>query len=867
MVNLHKSFSFCLTVLFLALSSQANAQAPAVDQVKLPAASEVKGERLDPSTYGKTVVEDMAAVLERDRLTTNEQRNNPKARNGKPGSWKVPSLRAMGEAHSGKNHITNGWGDTEIGIRFPEPVDVQGAYFAGLGDPGVWTNELKVIGYRNSKEVSSSDWFTNIGKEPTWFAVNLQGVDRIVVVAGKVINGGGWYTLDDLTYTVAGKTKANQKPIVINFDDLTPGADLSGSNYAGLTWETGTGNFNEDAIQSPSFPIDYVEAIPANNALAAQAASGTNAVAPQLMNQYQGSIRGDAGQFSFPPDTHGAIGPNHFVEVVNTIFSIYNKVDGTLISQTSLGSFLPGSSGDPRILFDQHSNRWVVMVTDFSTKLFVAVSATNDPTGSWTKTNFVASQGFDAGTFPDYPTLGVDKDGIYIAAFMAGNTMTVFVIDKAPLVSGTGLGAITAFRALPWEGAIQPAHTYGNGAGDRQYFVSVSGSSSIRVRRLNGSVTSPTLVTLGFISVPAFGSPPNAPSLGSSVALDSIGTRLMNAVYRNGSIWTTHAKNVGGRSGIQWYELNPVALTLTQTGTIAASAANPGLYYLIPSIMVDSVGNVLLSFSGSKSSMYASVYYTGRLAGDPLGEMAEPVLVKVGTGPQNNVDQFGRNRFGDYSYTSLDPVDETLWSIQEYGHGTNIWGTWLAKYQANSCLPPSGVGFASHSFNITVPAGVDPIALRIDGDPNDPLIACISKYVQADGTLGNTPVFQLPAVWDGILATGSELIPSSDPPAPVREYFVFAECQSTGLVSAGRSVPMTLWADLDNSSDHDIVDIILAINFVTNPPVFPPTFAAVDVGGCQANGELDISDIVQVILIATDYGGSFENSACPRPCS
>ena len=45
-------------------------------------------------------------------------------------------------------------------------------------------------------------------------------------------------------------------------------------------------------------------------------------------------------------------------------------------------------------------------------------------------------------------------------------------LEKAPLLSGTpGLGTITAFRNLPFEGAIQPCHTYG--AAPAQYFVSV----------------------------------------------------------------------------------------------------------------------------------------------------------------------------------------------------------------------------------------------------------------------------------------------------------------------------------------------------------------------------------------------------------
>jgi hypothetical protein len=60
--------------------------------------------------------------------------------------------------------------------------------------------------------------------------------------------------------------------------------------------------------------------------------------------------------------------------------------------------------------------------------------------------------------------------------------------------------------------------------------------------------------------------------------------------------------------------------------------------------------------------------------------MAAPAQYKAGTGSHNLVDGAGRNRWGDYSYTTLDPVDETtFWTIQEYGHDTDIWGTYIAK--------------------------------------------------------------------------------------------------------------------------------------------------------------------------------------------
>ncbi|MCZ6834753.1 MAG: hypothetical protein O7G85_03170 [Planctomycetota bacterium] len=110
-------------------------------------------------------------------------------------------------------------------------------------------------------------------------------------------------------------------------------------------------------------------------------------------------VRGDASSWSYPPDTCGAIGPNHFVEVVNRNFAVYDRTSGSELVNIHLQSFLPGSNGDPRVVWDQYDNRFIVIVSDFddSKRLYLAVSTTADPTGSWFKTDFLTDGGTDAG--------------------------------------------------------------------------------------------------------------------------------------------------------------------------------------------------------------------------------------------------------------------------------------------------------------------------------------------------------------------------------------------------------------------------------------------------------------------------------------
>jgi len=580
----------------------------------LRAEETIEGERLDPSLYGPSVIESMEAALDRDRLAPPPE--NSKERQGRNGVWMVPSRGATTFPHSGEHNAVNKWGDTRMGIGFGRLVDVHGAYFAGQAGEGVWTTAIRAIGYRDGQVTQETDWFYDIGAEPQWFAMNLSGVDRIEIVSVPVVAGGGWYGMDDLTYSpVADSDETPAARIVVDFDDLGYRTKLTGSGYAGLIWETGRGDFSgTGGVHGPMVPPDLeaAELPPGSEPPEPSRSAGT---LPMLLSDFQAVIRGDAGSWSYPPDSDGAIGPDHYLETVNRNFAVYDKETGAELMNLLLGSFLPGCSGDPRVLFDQHSERWIVIVTDFSATatIFLAVSLTDDPTGDWFKTSFVTAQGADAGRWPDYPTLGVDANGIYTTAYMVGGgNMTIFAIDKAPLIDPSpSLGTITAFRDLPWKGAIQPAHTYGTPGGE--YLVSWFGSTSLHVRRIDPPLTSPTLTDMGTVSVPYFNDPPNAPALGSFTPLHTVDKRLMMSVYRDGSLWTCHTINVDGRAGCRWYELDPASPSLIQSGTVADSS----LYYFFPSIMVNQFAHVVMGFTGSNSDQYAACYYTCLLYTSP----------------------------------------------------------------------------------------------------------------------------------------------------------------------------------------------------------------------------------------------------------
>lgn len=650
----------------------------------------ISGERIPVSAFGPGILESMEVVVERDRAmreknlasSQSHPKSNPERRFGE---WVIPNRRGSTSAHSGRHYITNEWGDTRMGIGFPESVDVHGFFVAGQMASGVWPGGMRVIGFANGKEIAATEWFRNLAEKPAWFDVDLCDVDRIVIEVEAAVQGGGWYAIDDLTYSP--KADADRSRTVVDFDDLDYAMRLTGTDYAGLTWEFGTGFDHQNIVPAPRMPDELTDKpqpgeMPPGGATQGGIAGGGGTL-PMLLGQFQTVVRGDANQFSFPPDTCGAVGSEHFVVAVNRVFAVYDKETGAELINVSLGAFQPGTGGDPRVVYDHYADRWVLISTDFSNTetIFLAVSQSDDATGVWFKTSFAADQDADAGRWPDYPTLGYDQNGYYIGAYMVPSSMSIFAIDKEPLIdSSQSLGAVTAFRNLNYENALQPAIAYDNPPGG--YFVSTPSSGNIRVRRVNPPLNNPTLTELGFISVPAYSSPPDAPAQGSATPISTIDRRLMMATYRDGSIWTTHTINVNGRAACRWYELDVASMATVQIGTVSSGS----FHYYFPSIMVNKFGQAAMGFSGSNANTFVNAYYTGRKAQDPPGIMASPEIFRFGLAAQNNIDNVGRNRWGDYSLTTLDPVDQSsFYSLQEFALQNDIWATEVAIIDGGDC--------------------------------------------------------------------------------------------------------------------------------------------------------------------------------------
>jgi hypothetical protein len=134
---------------------------------------------------------------------------------------------------------------------------------------------------------------------------------------------------------------------------------------------------------------------------------------------------------------------------------------------------------------------------------------------------------------------------------------------------------------------------------------------------------------------------------------------------------------------------NPgAAPEIWQQGTYAPddSVTNP-LSRWMGSIAMDKQGNIAVGYIASGVNDYPSVRYTGRSAGDPLGEMtqAEHVLF-TGQGPQTEAE----GRWGDYSALTVDPTDQcTFWFTSEYLTSDVVvigsWATRIGSFRFPNC--------------------------------------------------------------------------------------------------------------------------------------------------------------------------------------
>jgi hypothetical protein len=467
---------------------------------------------------------------------------------------------------------------------------------------------------------------------------------------------------------------------------------------------------------------------------------------PPPLLTFEGVAEAQSGCGCEPPDSDGDVGPNHYVEAVNSSFKVFDKSGNTLAGPTTYNSFfapLTGTpcngqnDGDPYVFYDPLADRWVV--SDFAFPSFpgnsfwqcIGVSQTSSPvTGGW----FLYALQVDPAnpTFlGDYPKFGFwnnpQPGGAYFLTMNLFSSPTTFngvrayALDRASMLSGgptNAVGFTIPIAGLGDSYSLVPA-TFRTGtpppAGRDEFLLAIDSPATggvtltqvkgwlFHVNFAGGSTlgigtnhTPNSLITVnGFID--AFTSTAGfsiVPQQGTSSKLDSLGDKIMTPVaYQNRSgtesLWASGTvctdANCTGATGIRWYQFNVTGGTFPATPVQQQTWTNnsDGVWRFMPSIAVDSCGNTAIGYSTSRSTLFPGIRYAGRLATDPLNNLGQGEAVMFnGTASQTS------NRWGDYSMTTVDPVDgATFYHVNEYQATTGSfnWHTRIGKFTFGSC--------------------------------------------------------------------------------------------------------------------------------------------------------------------------------------
>jgi hypothetical protein len=447
-----------------------------------------------------------------------------------------------------------------------------------------------------------------------------------------------------------------------------------------------------------------------------------------------------------PPDPVGEVGPNNYVEMVNLTFAVYDKSGNRLLGPVDTGTLWSGfsvpdctdPSGDPVVLYDQITDRWILSQfttsgLDDPSKPFwncVAVSTTSDPTGSYYR------YAFETGHFqffPDYPKYGNWTDSYVLTTREFGPTVEygigVYALEKNKMVNGQPARAVSFFLdgnapdMLPLVGdGLLPADIDGKQKPKTDSAIPIVGTQddgagygatfdALNIWDLNvkwNSVASASLTLNSQLPTAPFDSifpcGPDArdclpqPGITNPAQyLDILSYRqrpTFRLAYRN---FKDHESLVTSQSveaapsvaGERWYEIRRVGgvYSLYQQGTYAPG---DGVHRWMGSIAQDKKGDMGLGYSVVNGvDVFPGIRYTGRLAGDPLGQMTlgERTIIN-GSGVQTTTN----SRWGDYTDMTVDPVDDcTFWYVNEYytaaGQASSAagWQTRIASFKLPGC--------------------------------------------------------------------------------------------------------------------------------------------------------------------------------------
>jgi hypothetical protein len=378
---------------------------------------------------------------------------------------------------------------------------------------------------------------------------------------------------------------------------------------------------------------------------------------------------------------------------------------------------------DPRARYDRDADRFVLCATQFQFGLtddggvidredleetaredeeleaeiarpprgwfLVAVSATSNPNGDWYVYRVPPEDagGVDNVGLVDYPTLGFDEDAIYLTQNFFGATkfeVTMVTLDKTAMYAGD---EVTAFHfdgmsdpdADGLTFTVQPAQQPFSGGSDGTFYLVNSDfpvpfpgpTGTLTLWELTDPLDDPNLECFT-LDVDPYVYPLPARQPDSTSFIDTLGTRLMNADFNDGSLWTAHATSIDwngdGRpvAAVRWYEIDVASRQVVQSGTYG----EPDTSYFMPTVGSEGDSTVVVhNVSGPETFVRMDV--AGRTADHTQGELEDSIVVESGKSGYDALPD-AVERWGDYNGFSVDPQSGRFWTVSQYSPDIDV---------------------------------------------------------------------------------------------------------------------------------------------------------------------------------------------------
>lgn len=447
--------------------------------------------------------------------------------------------------------------------------------------------------------------------------------------------------------------------------------------------------------------------------------------APGLAPTVGVNFEGIPATGTLPPDTIGAVGPNHYIQMVNSAFAIYGKNGGLLAGPSQINSLWRGfggpcetdNDGDPVVRYDHLADRWLVsqFVVDENAparnRQCIAISRGADPvTSGWFLYEFRTVDANGQPVNPDYPKIGVWPDGYYMSTQRGfpNDGLDVWVFERDRMLAGQPARQVQFAVAAP-SIVFQPSDLNGPppANGTPNFFIRqidgqrFGGQDRIELFAFSVNWANPAASTFQLMTslpIAAFDSVLcNAGLMGTCVPQPGTNQRLetltawpmFRAQYRNFGTHETlllnHTVDATGqdRAGVRWYELRRVpggAWTIFQQATHSPDDTHRWM----GSIAMDEAGNIALGYSVASAQTFPGVRIATRRPSDPAGTLGSEITIVNGGGSQTHSSA----RWGDYGSMDVDPSQPcTFWHTTLYYASTSVagWRTRIAEVRIPEC--------------------------------------------------------------------------------------------------------------------------------------------------------------------------------------